>query len=467
MHQGAISVTAIPQREEPQWRAAHIAYFGDDTDHLILHAVRPVIERCAGQVESAYVLRHWRRGPHLRLVVRASAAVFDDLVVPAVSELIGGHLKERPSSAPPLDEAALLPLHRRLAAAEREPGPLTPFYPDNSISWEEHDRRVDVLGCPVGADELALFYERTNGLLFEHLESVAAGLPRETLALRLMLATAHTLCRHPSDPSIRRGFVSFRSHAEGYLSTVGPQVRSAFEARYTANRAVLTAQVRDVVAAFDSASTGHGPGRGAKDASGPDWAASLHDWVATIDPLGGRWTALYEAGEIPEAEIPSDEENGIGGLVTSSPLHRAISGSATYKEMMYRDPRFLRYRLMLNYTYLHLSRLGLPGLTRYLLCHLAANAVEEVYGVSALELVLATAANGSGSVEDASAANGSGSVEDASAANGSGSAEDASAANGPRSAEDATAANGPRSAASSARAARGPGGPTAPARAHS
>ncbi|GAA4077376.1 thiopeptide maturation pyridine synthase [Streptomyces hundungensis] len=460
-------MTAIPQREEPQWRAAHIAYFGDDTDHLILHAVRPVIERCAGQVESAYVLRHWRRGPHLRLVVRASAAVFDDLVVPAVSELIGGHLKERPSSAPPLDEAALLPLHRRLAAAEREPGPLTPFYPDNSISWEEHDRRVDVLGCPVGADELALFYERTNGLLFEHLQSVAAGLPRETLALRLMLATAHTLCRHPSDPSIRRGFVSFRSHAEGYLSTVGPQVRSAFEARYTANRAVLTAQVRDVVAAFDSASTGHGPGRGAKDASGPDWAASLHDWVATIDPLGGRWTALYEAGEIPETEIPSDEENGIGGLVTSSPLHRAISGSATYKEMMYRDPRFLRYRLMLNYTYLHLSRLGLPGLTRYLLCHLAANAVEEVYGVSALELVLATAANGSGSVEDASAANRSGSAEDASAANGPRSAEDATAANGPRSAEDATAANGPRSVASSARAARGPGGPTAPARAHS
>jgi hypothetical protein len=59
---------------------------------------------------------------------------------------------------------------------------------------------------------------------------------------------------------------------------------------------------------------------------------------------------------------------------------------------MYRDPRFLRYRLMLNYTYLHLTRLGVPGLHRYLLCHLAANAVEEVYGVSALDLVLQTAA---------------------------------------------------------------------------
>ncbi|MEW1863134.1 MULTISPECIES: thiopeptide maturation pyridine synthase [unclassified Streptomyces] len=393
-------MAAIPPTDEPQWRAAHIAYFGDDTDQLILQAVRPVIERCAGHVASAYVLRHWRRGPHLRLVVQATPAVFAELVEPAVAELIGGYLATRPSAAP-LDEAALLPLHRRLAAAEREPGPLTPFHQDHAITWEEHDRRVDVLGCPVGADELALFYQRTNDLMFEHLEAVAAGLPRETLALRLMLATAHTLCRHPQDPSIRRGFVSFRSHAEGYLSTVGPQVRDAFAQRYAANRAVLTDQVRAVVAAFDTAGAEPEP---PGTAAGPDQAAALRRWVAAIDPLGSRWTALYEAGEIPEAEIPTDEENGIGGLLTASPLHRAISGSATYKQMMYRDPRFLRYRLMLNYTYLHLSRLGLPGLTRYLLCHLAADAVEEVYGVSALELVLATAADTPGTPERATAA---------------------------------------------------------------
>ncbi|MFD8613606.1 lantibiotic dehydratase C-terminal domain-containing protein [Streptomyces sp. NPDC059631] len=414
-----------PPAAEPQWRAAHVAYFGDDTDQLILRAVRPVIERCAAHGAAAHVLRHWRRGPHLRLVVRATPAVFAEVVEPAVRELIGGHLRAHPSTAPAPDEDALLPLHRRLAEAERETGPLTPFYPDNSITWEEHDRRIDVLGCPVGADELALFYERTNDLLFEHLEAVAAGLPRETLALRLMLATAHTLCRHPQDPSIRRGFVSFRSHAEGYLSTAGPRARQGFEQRYAANRAVLTAQVRAVVAAFDPvppgpvppgpvppgpglpatdvpASATPAPGRGpASDTSGagagalaePGGAATLHRWVAAIDPLGSRWTALYEAGEIPEAEIPDDEENGIGGLLSASPLHRAISGSATYKRMMYRDPRFLRYRLMLNYTYLHLTRLGLPGLSRYLLCHLAADAVEEVYGVSALRLVLATAEN--------------------------------------------------------------------------
>ncbi|QMU70601.1 thiopeptide maturation pyridine synthase [Streptacidiphilus sp. P02-A3a] len=378
--------TPLPT-ETAQWRAAHIAYFGDGTDQLLLDAVRPVIERCAGQVRSSYVLRHWRRGPHLRLVFQAEPAVFTELVEPAVAEIIGGYLREHPSTGPAPDETALLPMHRRLAEAEREPGPLSPFYPDNSITWAEHDRRIEVLGCPVGADELALFYDRTNGLLFQQLEAVAAGVPRETLALRLMLATAHMLCRHPEDASIRRGFVSFRSHAEGYLSTVGPQVRQAFDQRYTANSAVLTAQVRAVVAAFDHPAADTAPEPGG--AQGADDAA-LRRWVAAIDPLGGRWTELYLAGEIPEAEIPDDVENGIGDLLANSPMHEAIAGNVAYKQMMYRDPRFLRYRLMLNYTYLHLSRLGIPGLTRYLLCHLAASAVEEVYGVSALELVLAT-----------------------------------------------------------------------------
>ncbi|MBS2550963.1 hypothetical protein KGQ19_29230 [Catenulispora sp. NL8] len=373
-------MTLTPVSAAGEWRAAHIAYFAEDRDRLLLEAIRPTIERCRPHVDSIYVLRHWRRGPHLRLVVHAEPAVFDAVVGPAVTELVGGYLRAHPSAAPALDVARVLPAHRRLAELEREPGPLTPFYQDNTITWHEHDRRIEVLGCPVGADELALFYDTTNTHLFEHLEAVAAGADRQVLALRLMLATAHALCRHPQDPTIRRGFVSLRSHAEGYLSTVPPTARDTFEQNYAGNRAALTGLVRSVVDVLDA-----------------DEAANHESferrWIAAIEPLGARWAALYEAGEIPEADIPTDAENGIEPMLERSPLHKAIAGNIAYKDMMYRDPRFLRYRLMLNYTYLHLTRLGVPGLTRYLLCHLAANAVEEVYGVSALDLVLRTVAD--------------------------------------------------------------------------
>ena len=395
MTQTAVTQTAVtqtaPQSPAEEWRAAHIAYFAEDRDRLLLDAVRPTIERCRAHVGSIYVLRHWRRGPHLRLIVQAEPAVFDAVVEPAVTELIGGYLREHPSAEAPLDETRLLAAHRRLARDEREPGPLTPFYRDNTITWAEHDRRVEVLGCPVGADELALFYDTTNTRLFEHLEAVSAGLDRQILALRLMLATAHALCRHPEDPTIRRGFVSLRSHAEGYLSTVSPSARDAFEKNYSNNRTALTGLVRSVVAAVDAG--GSADAADAADAASADGEESFERrWIAAIEPLGARWAALYEAGEIPEAEIPTDAENGIETMLDRSPLHKVIAGNVAYKNMMYRDPRFLRYRLMLNYTYLHLTRLGVPGLNRYLLCHLAANAVEEVYGVSALDLVLQTAA---------------------------------------------------------------------------
>ena len=47
---------------------------------------------------------------------------------------------------------------------------------------------------------------------------------------------------------------------------------------------------------------------------------------------------------------------------------------------------FTKYRLMLNYTYLQLTRLGLLPAQRFLLCHLAANAAEEMYRVSAVDV---------------------------------------------------------------------------------
>ena len=42
--------------------------------------------------------------------------------------------------------------------------------------------------------------------------------------------------------------------------------------------------------------------------------------------------------------------------------------------------------LALNCTYLHLTRLGVQPVERLMLCHLAANAVEDAYGTGALSI---------------------------------------------------------------------------------
>jgi hypothetical protein len=59
----------------------------------------------------------------------------------------------------------------------------------------------------------------------------------------------------------------------------------------------------------------------------------------------------------------------------------------SYRDRVFSRPEFLHYRMALNYTYLHLTRLGLVPMERFRAGHLLANAVEAVYDVSAVELV--------------------------------------------------------------------------------
>src|SRR5262245_32110112 len=127
------------------WYSAHIYYYELDKDALILDGIRPLVRRLRPVVESVYLVRHWRQGPHLRLQVRTDAGTWAGVVQPLVEEILGGYLRAHPSTAV-LDERAELPIHLLLAEREQERGPLSPWYPDNSIQYQPYDSRLHVLG---------------------------------------------------------------------------------------------------------------------------------------------------------------------------------------------------------------------------------------------------------------------------------------------------------------------------------
>src|SRR5437667_9667145 len=103
--------------QEPRWRTVCVHYYDTAAaGDLILDGVRPLF---AELPDAAHFLRHWRRGPHLRLNVRTTEERMDHVVLPAVNRVIGGFLQQRPSTVT-LDVAALLPEHRRLAERERD-----------------------------------------------------------------------------------------------------------------------------------------------------------------------------------------------------------------------------------------------------------------------------------------------------------------------------------------------------------
>ena len=358
--------------EESSWSAIHITYYDDRKDDLILDAVQPLLARIAGAVRCAYFTRHWRRGPQVLVPVLASPSAFRDVVEPAAREIVGGYLVRHPSTASLPPEAALLEVHRRLAEMEQDEGPLRPLRPDNSISFEAHDRRLRTLGGEAASDLLADFYAAGNDLTFRMLEHVRAGRSRETLGLSLMLAVAHSFWGDP--PDIRSGFVSFRSHAEAFLhhSSDPAWARAQFDHRYERNRQALGRLVRGVLETLDRGGSGR--------------VLFVSEWVELLRPFWVRAATLAESGQLGPA-LGQPPENPPAHGRGQSPLHQTMRDSDVFRRRFFDDPQFQRYRLTLNYTYLEMARLGVMGYARYLLCHLAANAVEETLGVDALQMI--------------------------------------------------------------------------------
>ncbi|MEV0621981.1 thiopeptide maturation pyridine synthase [Nonomuraea sp. NPDC050404] len=362
--------------ETPTWHSVHVYYHAPDKDGLLLDAVRPLLDGLRGEVEAAYVLRHWRQGPHLRINIKTAPAAWKRAVRPRVSEAIGAYLREHPSTAV-LDPAASLARHRLLAMREQERGPLTPWPPDNSIGDAPYDSRRHVLGSDEEADLLSAFYTDATPLLFGMLEHVRAGRDSKIgLALGLMLTVAHTSQR------IDRSYLSFRMHAEGYLNwAADPEhARASFERDFTERRTALTARVRDVVACLDD-----------DDNNATPPVPFVREWAALLEQYRRQVATLMDDGRLlaPAFEPGEGLRPGSGGPPAPrrepSELQRLVFDNPAYHEVIFASPAFRRYRILLNYTYLHLTRLGLTPLDRFRTCHLLADAVEDVYGLSGLD----------------------------------------------------------------------------------
>jgi hypothetical protein len=350
------------------WHSIHVYYYDQDKNALILDGVRPLFRTLDGHVDAVYYTRHWRYGPHLRLNFRTTANTFAELVRPAADEIIGGFLASCPSTTS-LDPAQELPVHQRLAELEREDGELLPWHPDNSIVTAAYDARATAIGGPETAGLVAGFQATATELAFRMTEELTDPGQRLARGFDLMIATAQAMSRR----GITDAFISFRSHAEGFLCGFpeGAGLRPAWDQHYDQHRRSLVRRITTVVAAVQDG-----------DAAVP----FVDEWLATLRPSWLEAQRLASAGTLLlPTKMPSDAEPTVD-LAAISPFHQVLLANPSWEQTQ-QSASFLQYRLMLNLTYLMLTRLGVTPVERFLLGHLAANAVEDAYNVSAIELV--------------------------------------------------------------------------------
>jgi hypothetical protein len=349
------------------WRTVRVTYYADQ-DRLIADAIEPAFNRLWDRVASAYFVRHWRQGPHVRLNFLCSFGAYQQVIKPEIERTIEPYLRHRPSSGR-LDHKNMETLHRRLAEDEHELGPLSPWFPDNTISWTRYDSRQHVLG-PAEAAMLAKFYDHTTGLAFEMTRAILNGTSRAQAAFDLMIATAHVL----SGVTIETGFVSFRSHAEAFLaySPTSKGLRDKWGQHYAQRSNGLRERLRKGLAALDSGS--------------PD--PFVQQWLEILDPLKWEVAQLITDGRM--ALMPPGGNSDLRELsspVRESAYHDWISHTKEARATVESASWFLTYRWVLNCTYLHMTRIGLAPVDRFFLCTLAANAVEHELGVQAVDVV--------------------------------------------------------------------------------
>ncbi|MFC4913895.1 thiopeptide maturation pyridine synthase [Actinomadura gamaensis] len=341
------------------WHSAQIYYYDTSHDDVSLDAVRPTLRALSEHIDAAYVLPHWRQGPHLRVNVRCHPDAWTEHIQPEIATRIGAHLAEHPSTAV-LDPRALRE-HALLARLEHENGPLTPYIDDNTITFQPHDPRLHIFGTLESSHLHADFHADATDLVWRIQDEVRAGrIDRFATALDLMWTTSHI-----GFPPIQRSAASFYSHSLAFIAnSPDPAVRAReYATRYTANKHVLAARLHTVLTTLDDPCTTPDP--------------LIRDWAALLRDYKDRATELLRAGHLPinDRDLPRPTTP-----IVPTPL---LSELAADRHMQrFRDTvDYQRYRLLLNYTYGLLTRLRVKPIERGLLCHLAAATVQDAFDI--------------------------------------------------------------------------------------
>jgi hypothetical protein len=279
---------------ELTWLSAHAFYHGN-ADRLVTEAALPVFDelRAQGLLHRRFFLRHWERGPHLRLRLQVEAGQAER-VRSWVHDRITRYLAEHPGPTE-VDPDQLSATLRRLSRLEHgpdaDPG-LHAAEPANTLRWIDYVPELTKYGGPVGVALAEDVFDVSSTLAGQVLRQVPSDNARLGIALQLLLITSRSL---DLDEDARITFLrSYRERWQGYLPDP-PKMFAAWARQYDHQRSQYQSLVADLVA-----------GRPIGKGLGAHWERTIDAAVARLRPLvadGSVWPAEVDRSAPPLVAI--------------------------------------------------------------------------------------------------------------------------------------------------------------------
>ncbi|WP_167454769.1 lantibiotic dehydratase C-terminal domain-containing protein [Micromonospora arborensis] len=271
----------------PVWLSGHVFYH-DDADRLLTELLLPMLTelRQRGLTHRQFYLRHWERGPHVRVRIQTLPA-HRDQVREEVERRVAEYLAKHPG-ATDTDPSRLTTALHRLNVLENGTGTtVLDAEPPNTLRWIDYRPELAKYGGPQGVAVAEDVFDTSSLLAGEVVQRVGEGRVRLGVALQFLLLAARALGLTEAQRT-----VFFRHYHERWRSYV-PDVAliDAWAQQYDTQRDTYRRMLDDL-------EHGRPLGRGL----GRRWEDLIADAVGRLRPLVQRrevWPAEVDPSAPP------------------------------------------------------------------------------------------------------------------------------------------------------------------------
>ncbi|MFC2950000.1 lantibiotic dehydratase C-terminal domain-containing protein [Virgibacillus sediminis] len=329
-------------------------YIHDSKQHnqFIVQQIQPLQEELSRNKKlKNFVLRHWRKGPHIQWHIQIDKEFTMDHLL-----WIKGKLQEnigQYSSVNQLTQAELKKQYLMLKDFEMEVEDLFPIEQDATIKLEDSSLRTDIWG-ETGVESIKEYYVKSNKLIMEMLNEPVSAKYKNTICM--MIAAIHAIGK-PNETQL-----SFRSHAEAFLNRFDKEdeIRSHFEKIYNKNKGNIEVLVNELIE---------------KEKYFNEWLNIYKDTIKDNEPLiESRQLLLPEAETYMKIVQENQWNPGYEGRI--SEFHGHLNSLPKYGKIK-QTMNFQIKRLILNFLYLTIAQIGIKPVDKFSMCYSISRFYEE------------------------------------------------------------------------------------------